>query len=146
MKAVFHTEYFTDGGATLRILFDDGMTVDMRPCAAGEWLGERDVADGVMKYHYCVCRGDTVVRTEPCGVHSVEGCRNVGRADIYDAWYEPSDDSPFLTSMFTDAVFRRDDDAEPLSVTCANILLEVEAPTLRRFFRWIRQENGLGRR
>ena len=34
--------------------------------------------------------------------------------------------------MFTDAVFRRDDDAEPLSVTCANILLEVEAPTLRR--------------
>lgn len=132
MKAVFHTEYFTDGGATLRILFDDGMTVDMRPCAAGEWLGGRDVADGVMKYHYCVCSGDTVVRTEPCGAHSVEGCRNVGRADIYDAWYEPSDDSPFLTSMFTDAVFRRDDDAEPLSVACANILLEVEAPTLRR--------------
>ena len=43
MKAVFHTEYFTDGGATLRILFDDGMTVDMRPCAAGGWLGGRDV-------------------------------------------------------------------------------------------------------
>ena len=51
MKAVFHTEYFTDGGATLRILFDDGMTVDMRPCAAGEWLGGRDVADGVKKNH-----------------------------------------------------------------------------------------------
>ena len=49
MKAVFHTEYFTDGGATLRILFDDGMTVDMRPCAAGEWLGGRDVADGVQR-------------------------------------------------------------------------------------------------
>lgn len=132
MKAVFHTEYFTDGGATLRMLFDDGMTVDMRPGPAGEWLGERDAAEGCMKYHYCVCRGDTVIRTEPFGVHSFEGGQKAGCADIYDAWYEPSDDEPFLTSMFTAAVFRHDSDVQPLPATEAEILLEVEAPTLRR--------------
>ena len=129
MKAVFHIEYFTD--ASLCICFDDGVRVDMQPLASGGWRGEREIADAGLRYRYCVCRSGQTVREEPRAVHDLTMCSGLQRVEVYDRWYEPSADSPFCSSLFTDAVFRRQVQSDKVAAADGHILLEVEAPTLR---------------
>lgn len=130
MKTVFHIEYFTYD-SSLVISFEDGVQVDMRQSAAGEWCGERETADAAVRYHYCVCRDGETVREEPHAVHSLDiGCV-LGDVEVFDRWYEPSADAPFGTSLFTDAVFRRSGAGERVIAADGNLMVEVEAPTLR---------------
>lgn len=129
MKAVFNIEYFTD--ASLCICFDDGVRVDMQPLASGGWRGEREIADAGLRYRYCVCRGGQTVREEPRAVHDLTMCSGLQRVEVYDRWYEPSADAPFCSSLFTDAVFRRQEQSGKVAAADGHILLEVEAPTLR---------------
>lgn len=130
MKAVFHIEYFTSNGS-LSICFEDGMRVDMRQTAAGEWCGEREITDAAVRYHYCVCCDGETVREEPHAVHNMGGCHGLSRLEVFDRWYEPSADDPFCTSLFTDAVFRRSGAGECITAADGHILVEVEAATLR---------------
>ena len=131
MKTLLHIEYFTCD-ALLRILFDDGTTVDMRSDDGRLWVGECELpAGGVVQYGYCVCRGDVVTRAEGARSHVVRLAHDAARMEIYDGWRERSDDAAFLSSMFTDAVFRHEADDGEMTAAAKGLLVEVEAPTVR---------------
>lgn len=130
MTVIFHIEYFTFD-ASLRILFDDGASVDMQYSGGGLWCGTRELEGREVHYRYCVCSDGRQLRTEPdVEAHTLRLPQNVARLEVYDRWYERPTDAAFMSSLFTDAVFRRGSRDVAAVAASGYILVEVEAPTL----------------
>ncbi len=130
MRVIFHIEYHTSD-ASLRILFDDGVSVDMQ-CSGGMWCGMRELDGQAVHYRYCVCSEERQLRMEPDGgVHTLRLPQDAVRLDVYDRWYERPADAAFMSSLFTGAVFRRGRHGAVPEAAAGCILVEVEAPTLR---------------
>lgn len=130
MRVIFHIEYLTCD-ASLRILFEDGVSVDMQR-SGGMWCGARELDGQAVHYRYCVCSEGRQLRTEPDGgVHTLRLPQEVAQLEVYDRWYERPADAAFMSSLFTDAVFCRGQRGAAVEAAAGYILVEVEAPTLR---------------
>lgn len=124
----FNIEYFTVGEESLRLSFDDGRCVAMNQIGCGEWTAETDAISGT-KYSYELCSADgALLRKEEFGCHCV---MVDGDAEIFDCWLDFPEDKPFYSTLFSQGVFRRANRAEELQYADNQIILSVEAPTLR---------------
>ena len=124
----FNIEYFTACDESLYINFDNGPRLPMQGCGNGQWSIEADAELGATySYELCSACGD-VVRCEEFGVHTVTAACD---AEIFDHWLEIPKNKPFYSTLFTEGVFRRESCSEEPKVKENQIVLSVDAPTLR---------------
>jgi 4-alpha-glucanotransferase len=124
----FNIEYFTACNESLWICFDGAERLPMQCCGNGQWSIEADAEVGAT-YSYELCSADgEVVRSEEFGKHSVAVSCD---AEIFDHWLEIPSSKPFYSTLFTEGVFRRDNRSKELEVEENQIVVNVDAPTLR---------------
>ncbi len=124
----FNIEYFTACNESLWICFDGAERLPMQCCGNGQWSIEADAEVGAT-YSYELCSADgEVVRSEEFGKHSVAVSCD---AEIFDHWLEIPTSKPFYSTLFTEGVFRRDNCSEGLKVGENQIVINIDAPTLR---------------
>ncbi len=128
IRVKFHIEYYASGEQTLYLV--SANKAHRMQCAGNQnWSLEAELPHQA-EYHYEVrdkqCR---VVRREEHR-HNLKSAIN--GTSIYDHWYDSPANRPFYTLFFTEGVFRHDRSGKTLSATEGYILVEVEAPTLRR--------------
>ena len=124
----FNIEYFTTCDESLYIHFENGTRLPMQCVGNGQWNIEADAEVGTT-YSYELCSADGgVVRSEEFGKHSVAVSCD---AEIFDHWLEIPKNKPFYSTLFTEGVFRRESCSEEPKVKENQIVLSVDAPTLR---------------
>ena len=124
----FNIEYFTTCDESLYIHFENGTRLPMQCVGNGQWNIEADAEVGTT-YSYELCSADGgVVRSEEFGVHTVTAACD---AEIFDHWLEIPKNKPFYSTLFTEGVFRRESCSEEPKVKENQIVVNVDAPTLR---------------
>ena len=124
----FNIEYFTACDESLYIHFENGTRLPMQCVGNGQWNIEANAEVGTTySYELCSACGD-VVRCEEFGVHTVTAACD---AEIFDHWLEIPKNKPFYSTLFTEGVFRRDNSIEELKIEENQIVVNVDAPTLR---------------
>ncbi len=124
----FNIEYFTACDESLYINFDNGPRLPMQYCDNGKWSIETDAEEGTTYSYELYSSSGELVRSEEFGKHYVVECCN---AEIFDHWLEIPRNKPFYSTLFTEGVFCRDNSTEELKVEENQIVVNVDAPTLR---------------
>ena len=126
MRVTFRIEYYTNN--VLHIRIGRGAARTMLRLGNGEWQITLDVSNGdTYLYEVHTPQGE-VVRSES-RPHTIENAPS--HVEIFDKWYDSSDNEPFYSTLFTESVFRRPTTRQAIDVKEGHILLEVEAAQIR---------------
>ena len=126
MRATFRIQYYTDN--VLHIRIGRGAARTMLRMGDGEWQLSLELSEGdTYRYEVHTPQGE-VVRTES-RPHTMESAPTT--VEVFDRWYDSSDNEPFYSTLFTESVFRRTTPASAVSVGKGQVLIEVEAPQIR---------------
>lgn len=124
----FNIEYFTSCGESLYMHLDDSRRIAMSSNGNGIWSAEVELGYGV-SYGYELCSSDgEVLRREEFGNHRVMAD---GDVEFFDHWLDLPQDKQFYSSLFTEGVFRRDITSDALQIANNQLVVCVDAPTLR---------------
>ncbi|MBQ8422071.1 MAG: 4-alpha-glucanotransferase [Bacteroidales bacterium] len=126
-------EYRTNWGEEI-VLCLGGKRCPMEYTADGVWSAEiaRFNPEKASEYCYEVVCGGSTVRTE-WKKHTLalpEGAAPKVLV-VNDRWNDRPEDSPFYSSAFTDAIFKRPASKKAKAAKGANVLLKVAAPSVR---------------
>ena len=126
MRATFRIQYYTDN--VLHIRIGRGAARTMLRMGDGEWQLSLELSEGdTYRYEVHTPQGE-VVRTES-RPHTMESAPTT--VEVFDRWYDSSDNEPFYSTLFTESVFRRPTPQKTISLGQGQILLEVEAAQIR---------------
>ena len=126
MKVTFRIQYYTDN--VLHIRPERGAARSMHRISEGEWQATLELSQGsTYRYEEHTPQGE-IIRTES-RLHLIES--SPSQVELFDRWYDSSDNEPFYSSLFTESVFRRPATQKTISLGQGQILLEVEAPQIR---------------
>ena len=126
MKVTFRIQYYTDN--VLHIRPERGAARSMHRISEGEWQATLELSQGsTYRYEEHTPQGE-IIRTES-RPHLIES--SPSQVELFDRWYNSSDNEPFYSSLFTESVFRRPAPQKTISLGQGQILLEVEAPQIR---------------
>lgn len=126
MRITFHIQYYTDGALFIRL--DKSAPRVMHQSERGQWHATLNVSPGD-SYRYELRNAAGATLRQELRPHIVESMPTEG--EVFDRWYDRSDDEPFYSSLFTESVFRRDTPASDVMAGAGGILLEVEATQIR---------------
>ena len=139
MKITFSIDYYTNWGESIYICggieeLGSGNEAAALPMIYdnGKWSVSIDVdaAKKEFTYSYLVKNGDVVIRREWGKPHTFSAGKKIRTCVVYDMWSDQPADKSFYSSMFTQAVFRRER-KEPIAMEAGCIQLKVAAPTVR---------------
>ena len=126
MRATFRIQYYTDN--VLHIRIGRGAARTMLHMGDGEWQLSLELSEGdTYRYEVHTPQGE-IVRSES-RPHTMESAPTT--VEIFDRWYDSSDNEPFYSTLFTESVFRRPAPSASISVGKGQVLLEVESPQIR---------------
>ena len=126
MKVTFRIQYYTDN--VLHIRPERGAARSMHRISEGEWQATLELSQGrTYRYEEHSPQGE-IIRTES-RPHLIES--SPSQVELFDQWYDSSDNEPFYSTLFTESVFRRPTPQKTISLGQGQILLEVEAPQIR---------------
>ncbi|MBQ5635745.1 MAG: hypothetical protein IIV10_05485, partial [Alistipes sp.] len=132
MKITIQTTYRTAWGESLVLRLADGTLLPMN-CSGERWSISFQYPQCVDRVDYAfeVVNGDSTIRHEWGGGHSVECRGDINHLVIEDHWCDKPTLRPFYTPLFTDIIApHATGEVSPLAPS--HIRIEVEAPTLRR--------------
>ena len=126
MRVTFRIQYYTDN--VLHIRPERGAARSMHRISEGEWQATLELSQGcTYRYEEHTPQGD-IIRTES-RPHTLESVPS--QVELFDQWYDSSDNEPFYSTLFTESVFRRPTPQKTISLGQGQILLEVEAAQIR---------------
>ena len=126
MRVTFRIQYYTDN--VLHIRPERGAARSMHRISEGEWQATLELSQGsTYRYEEHSPQGE-IIRTES-RPHLIES--SPSQVELFDRWYDSSDNEPFYSTLFTESVFRRPTPQKTISLGQGQILLEVEAPQIR---------------
>ena len=126
MRVTFRIQYYTDN--VLHIRPERGAARSMHRISEGEWQATLELSQGsTYRYEEHTLQGE-IIRTES-RPHLIES--SPSQVELFDQWYDSSDNEPFYSSLFTESVFRRPAPQKTISLGQGQILLEVEAAQIR---------------
>ncbi len=139
MIVIFEIRYSALAGEELWI--DGDITLPLQHIGGGLYRGEYNIsAEGYrakaksynqrVNYHYNVRQGGQIVRREESGVdHQLEYIESIEACYKRDFWAWELQSRPLNSSLFTDAIFRREA-ATSLSIEPATTIIECRVPSI----------------
>ncbi len=139
MKITFHIDYGTNWGESIYLTGDieelgkwqEELSVPMS-YDNGTWTAtiEVDSSKKEFKYSFLVKCDNVVSRKEWGSAHTFKSGKRIRSYEIFDKWRDQPSDKSFYSSMFTEAVFRRNKkEYEPVEV--GGIQIRAFAPTVK---------------
>ena len=132
MDIRFFVEYFAAAGETLHITSEQFGSLPMRESSAGCWEAEVTAAadDMPLQYAYSVKIDGDERRREWSG-HRLHLSTEADKYLIYDSWNDIPDDMHYRSTAFAEAIFARREQTAEVRMAPGDIVLKVEAPSLR---------------
>lgn len=124
----FNIEYFTAAGEALYICFDGVGQFPMHACGNGVWSAQFNAECGTVYHYELRDTNGTTLRQEEYSNHIVDFD---GDVEFFDRWQLIPDDKPFYSTLFTQGVFHREKRIKNTQPSDNELILQVEAPTLR---------------
>lgn len=140
MKITFNIAYNTAWGENLFIVGDiselgAGLEEAALPLSYsnGRWSASIEVSSKLQEfsYSYLVKNGDSVIRREWGKARRVRTADVNCPMELFDQWSDQPTDKSFYSSMFTEAVFRRENRMPVMPVRSGSLTLKVFAPSVR---------------
>lgn len=127
-------EYRTAYGEELYAVVssEKGKRHPMQYIGNGVWDAKLKLtSSGEVTYRYEVCYGDTVIRREWGGEHTLATDAKSGEVAVFDRWHDMPIDRSFRSSMFTDGVFARTKRKKAQPAAAGYTLIRTEIPVVR---------------
>ena len=133
MNLKFVVRYRTEWGQNLMLCLN-GAEYPMSYTIDDLWSVQIDATElngSSLQYNYCVMCNESVVRQE-WGVHALElsGVEKYSLLYVNDKWLDNPENSPFYSSLFTKAVFRRNQAAN-FVIGENNTVITVDFPQIQ---------------
>lgn len=141
MKLTFYIDYRTNWGESVYLVGDPEVlgagnydrAVRMRLIGESTWQAEVEISDKEkdFAYRYFVRHENGYIKNEWGDGHNFHRVNRVKNYEIFDRWTDQPYDKPFYSTVFTECVNKRDGLPKPTEAKAGDIVISVEAPTLR---------------
>lgn len=140
MKLTFHIDYNTTWGESVFLVGDINELGNNNLDNAlrlsydnSSWSASIEIGSSVkdFTYSYVVKSDSGYVRREWGKPHWFKAGKKIRTYEIFDRWQDQPMDKSFYSSMFTDAVFRREGRQQEPEISTESLQIRVFAPTVR---------------